>query len=95
MMSEGSGGDDSTSSSATPTVEMIEEEEPVNPDLIETVAFCKNIINTEVLTEALKGFQGNIFRALLMATMIIFFCDIIIFCCLPRSSHQLFRIRWM
>lgn len=56
-MMEGSG--DSNPASVTPTVEMIEEEEPINPDLMETVAFCKNIINTEVLTEALKGFQGN------------------------------------
>jgi len=42
---------------ATPTVEMTIEE-VIHPDLIETVAFCKNIRNVQVLTDAIKGFQG-------------------------------------
>lgn len=42
----------------TPTVEMTVEE-VIHPDLIETVVFCKNIRNVQVLTDAIKGFQGH------------------------------------
>lgn len=57
-MLEGSGELLEPPTNTTPTVEMIEEE-PLNPDLIETVAFCKNIRNVQVLTEAVRGFQGH------------------------------------
>ena len=53
-MMEGSGEAPDASSNSTPTVEMVEED----PDIIETVAFCKNIRNVQVLTEAIRGFQG-------------------------------------
>jgi hypothetical protein len=42
---------------ATPTVE-VTVEEVIHPDLIETVVFCKNIRNVQVLSDAIKGFQG-------------------------------------
>ncbi len=42
---------------ATPTVE-VTIEEVIHPDLIETVVFCKNIRNVQVLNDAIKGFQG-------------------------------------
>ncbi|KAI7693030.1 hypothetical protein SSS_04256 [Sarcoptes scabiei] len=42
----------------TPAFEMIEEV-PVHPDLIETAVFCKNIRSVQVLTEAIRGFQGH------------------------------------
>jgi hypothetical protein len=42
---------------ATPTIEMTIEE-VIHPDLIETVVFCKNIRNVQVLSDAIKGFQG-------------------------------------
>lgn len=44
----------------TPAFEMIEEV-PVHPDLIETAVFCKNIRSVQVLTEAIRGFQGNVY----------------------------------
>ena len=72
-MLEGSGGDvGDGSTNSTPTVEMIEEE-PVNPDLIETVAFCKNIRNIQVLTEAIRGFHGTTVRVLCSALMFNYF----------------------
>lgn len=61
-MMEGSGDNPDipdASANSTPTVEI---EEPFNPDLMETVAFCKNIRNVQVLTEAIRGFQGLIFK---------------------------------
>lgn len=54
---EGSGDVPDVSSNSTPTVEMVEEE-PLNGNFIETVSFCKNIRNVQVLTEAIRGFQG-------------------------------------
>ena len=54
---EGSGDLPEIPTNATPTVEVVEEE-PLSSDLIETVAFCKNIRNVQVLTEAVRGFQG-------------------------------------
>ena len=56
-MFEGS-GDMPDAPNSTPTMEVIQEE-PIHPDLIETVAFCKNIRNVQVLTEAVRGFQGT------------------------------------
>lgn len=52
---EGSGDISDASTNSTPTVEI---DEPFNQDLIETVAFCRNIRNVQVLTEAIRGFQG-------------------------------------
>ena len=62
---EGSGEMPDAPSNSTPTVEMIEEE-PINSDLIETVAFCKNIRNVQVLTEAIRGFHGMPVKVQLM-----------------------------
>ncbi|KAH9418416.1 hypothetical protein DERP_011278 [Dermatophagoides pteronyssinus] len=62
MYDDGSGGggdgDDDITVNGTPTFEMIEED-PIHPDLIETVVLCKNIRNAQVLTEAIRGFQGH------------------------------------
>ena len=55
---EGSGSLESDSSTTNaPTIDL-PVEEVLHPDLIETVAFCKNIRNVQVLTDAIKGFQG-------------------------------------
>lgn len=43
----------------TPTVVMVEVETAINPDHIETVVFCKNIRSVQVLTTAIRGFQGH------------------------------------
>lgn len=63
MYDDGSGGggdgDDDITVNGTPTFEMIEED-PIHPDLIETVVLCKNIRNAQVLTEAIRGFQGKV-----------------------------------
>lgn len=57
-MFDGSGDmSDDITINETPTFEMIEER-PVHPDLIETVAYCKNIRNAQVLTTAIQGFQS-------------------------------------
>ncbi|KAH7642157.1 hypothetical protein DERF_003197 [Dermatophagoides farinae] len=60
MYDDGSGdsGADDITVNGTPTFEMIEED-PIHPDLIETVVLCKNIRNAQVLTEAIRGFQGH------------------------------------
>lgn len=60
MYDDGSGdsGADDITVNGTPTFEMIEED-PIHPDLIETVVLCKNIRNAQVLTEAIRGFQGK------------------------------------
>lgn len=57
---EGSGSSETADSATTesPAVDLALEE-PIHPDLIETVAFCKNIRNVQVLTDAIKGFQGR------------------------------------
>ncbi len=56
-MMEGSGdAPPEAASNSTPTVEI---EEPLTQDQIETVAYCKNIRNEQVLTEAIRGFQGK------------------------------------
>lgn len=53
----GSGEPEST----TPKVPIVEvaERQELHPDMIETVAFCKNIRNVQVLTDAIKGFRGH------------------------------------
>ncbi|OTF73549.1 hypothetical protein BLA29_014832, partial [Euroglyphus maynei] len=53
---DGGGGGGDIIMNGTPTFEMIEEE-PIHPDLIETVVLCKNIRSAQVLTEAIRGFQ--------------------------------------
>ncbi|CAG2110438.1 unnamed protein product, partial [Medioppia subpectinata] len=56
---EGSGGGDVESGTTGPPNVGFTIEEAIHPDLIETVAFCKNIRNVQVLTDAIKGFQGH------------------------------------
>lgn len=84
---EGSGEVESESQTTnTPTVDLTIEE-VIHPDLIETVAFCKNIRNVHVLTEAIKGFQGHRINYLVLDG-----------CKLPPFPNSLFNgvnILWM
>lgn len=80
---EGSGDVPDASSNSTPTVEMVEEE-PLNGNFIETVSFCKNIRNVQVLTEAIRGFQG-------MPTLIQALLRLLICYSTFRTPDQLFR----
>ncbi|KAH9388582.1 hypothetical protein TYRP_007923, partial [Tyrophagus putrescentiae] len=84
-MMEGSGdAPPEAASNSTPTVEI---EEPLTQDQIETVAYCKNIRNEQVLTEAIRGFQGH---------RINFF--VIDGCKLPHFPNDLFKgihVVWM
>ncbi|CAG2166336.1 unnamed protein product [Oppiella nova] len=56
---EGSGGGDEESGTTGAPAVGLTIEEAIHPDLIETVAFCKNIRNVQVLTDAIKGFHGH------------------------------------
>ncbi|XP_054159095.1 uncharacterized protein LOC128957374 [Oppia nitens] len=51
-------GESDTGTTGTPTLDLTIDDN-IHPDLIETVAFCKNIRNVQVLTDAIKGFQGH------------------------------------
>ena len=76
----------SSSSSSVPTIE-VSQPEMIHPDLIETVAFCKNIRNVQVLTDAIKGFQGHRVNYFVLDG-----------CKLPPFPNNLFQgvgIQWM
>lgn len=59
----------------TPTVVMVEVETAINPDHIETVVFCKNIRSVQVLTTAIRGFQGILVH--IMLTLMHLTCSLI------------------